>query len=386
MTRLLYIANLRLPTEKAYGIQIARMCEAFASTATTNNQRPTTNDRNLEIELIVPRRENEIKDDFFEYYSIKRNFKFKKFWAPDFYFPGRLDRISVLAKDLISAVILVFYGIFSGADIIYSRDEWPLYFVSFLKKNIVFEAHRFSPKRNLFYTRFRNKKIKTVVISEALKQEFLKLGFRQENILVAHDGVDLDEFDIPISKNEARDRVGLPQDAKIVMYTGHLFTWKGSDTLAMAAKLLPEVKFVFVGGTNHDLTVFRKKFGSESNIMILGHKPHKEMPVFLKAADVLVLPNSAKEEISHFTSPIKLFEYMASGRPIVATNLPSIREVLNDKNSILAKPDDINSLAQGIRRVLDNNIPDKELAKKAREDVENYTWAKRASSILNFLG
>ena len=97
----------------------------------------------------------------------------------------------------------------------------------------------------------------------------------------------------------------------------------------------------FCGGVpNMILINSEKKAKGSENILVLGHKPHKTMPVFLKAADVLVLPNSAKEEISRsYTSPLKLFEYMASGRPIVASDLPSIREVLNENNSLLVSPD-----------------------------------------------
>ena len=123
-----------------------------------------------------------------------------------------------------------------------------------------------------------------------------------------------------------------------------------------------------------------------NNVLILSHKPHKEIPFFLRAADVLILPNSAKEEISkHYTSPLKLFEYMASIRPIVACDLPSVREILNDKNSVLFKPDNVDELNEGIKKVLNNNFLGEELAKKARENIEDYTWQKRAEKIINFI-
>src|SRR3990167_8159904 len=136
--RLLYIANLRLPTEKAYGIQIAKMCEAFAS-------------QNFDVTLVFPFRQNLIKEDFFSYYSINKKFKIKRIWAFDFYFFGQLDKIAVSIKEIISALLLSFYAITQKADVIYSRDEWPLYFLSFFKNNLVFEAHRFSKSRTLFY-------------------------------------------------------------------------------------------------------------------------------------------------------------------------------------------------------------------------------------------
>ena len=376
--RLLYIANLRLPTEKAYGIQIAKMCEAFAS-------------QNFDVTLVFPFRQNLIKEDFFSYYSVNKKFKIKRIWAFDFYFFGQLDKIAVSIKEIISALLLSFYAITQKADVIYSRDEWPLYFLSFFKNNLVFEAHRFSKSRTLFYKRFKSKSFKIVAITQHLKDDFIKIGFRPENILVAPDGVDLAEFNIDISKDEARTRVGLPLSGKIVMYTGHLFEWKGAQTLLQVARMtnakgqMSNVLFVFVGGTDYDIAKFREKAKGLDNVLILGHKPHKEIPFFLKSADILILPNSAKEEISRsYTSPLKLFEYMTSKGPIVASDLPSIREVLNETNSFLVEPDNPNALARGVNKILDDPELAKNISNKASQNVQERTWLKRAETILNF--
>jgi len=106
----------------------------------------------------------------------------------------------------------------------------------------------------------------------------------------------------------------------------------------------------------------------------------------LFAADALVLPNSAKAKISsHYTSPLKLFEYMASRRPIVASDLPSLREVLRDgENAVLVKPDNPRALAEGIERALSDAELAARIGRQAREDVEQYTWEKRAVNITTF--
>lgn len=376
--KLIYIANLRLPTEKAYGIQITKMCEAFAS-------------QGIDVTLIHPFRFNHIRNNIFSYYSVRSNFKIKRIWAPDFYLPGRLNGIAVNIKTIISGLLLFFNVLAVKADTIYSRDEWPLYFLSFFKNNLIFEAHRFSKKREFFYRRFKDKKLKVVVITKQTKEDFVKIGFGSESVLVAPDGVDMAEFDINISKENARIKVGLPVNKKIVMYTGHFFEWKGADVLMESTrnfKKEEDVLFVFVGGTEHDIERFKQKIreGDIKNVLILGHKPHKDIPLFLKAADVLVLPNSAKEEISRlYTSPLKLFEYMASGRPIVASDLSAITDILNNKNSILVKPDDPDSLARGIMELTANSLFGKELSDKAKVDAEEYTWTKRANKIKNFM-
>jgi len=373
--KLSYISNQRLPTEKAYGIQIVKTCEAFA-------------DLGIDITLVVPYRRNDIAKNIFDYYSIKRNFEFRKIFSPDFYLPGKLDKIAFAVKNFISAIILVVHTLFLRVDIIYSRDEPIIFFSSFLRKSrgLIFEAHRFSDLRQFFYRRFKKKNIKIIAISNGLKNKFMEFGFKPENILVAPDGVNIEKFNINKTKEECRRELDLPLDKKIVLYSGHLFEWKGAHILAEAVVYLQEVLFVFIGGTEANILEFQKKFGNGKNIKIFGQKPHEEIPLFLKTADVLVLPNSAKEIISSlYTSPLKLFEYMASGRPIVASDLPSIREVLNEKNSILVKPDDAEALASGIKKALGDITLSDQISRTAFEDVKKYTWGKRAVKIHDYI-
>lgn len=377
MKTLLYLANLRLPTEKAYGIQVAKMCEAFAA--------------QVKIELAYPRRKNPIKEDIFEYYSVEKKFKVKKLPAIDFYMPGPLDKIAVGIKNLISAVTLVLYALFLKADIIYSRDELILFLLSFFRKNIFWEAHRFSPKRKFFYSRFKKKGIRIITISQSIKNELLSVSYEPDKILVAHDGVNLEFFNIETSREDVKRELNLPTDKKIVLYSGHLFEWKGAALLLEVARNfqfqnnIENILFVFVGGTEYDINKFRKKSEGLNNVLILGHRPHKEIPLFLKAADALILPNLASDKISSYTSPLKLFEYMASKRPIVASELPSIIEILNDSNSVLVKPDDPDKLAEGIKKVLADASASAELAIKAFEEVQQHTWQKRAGKIINFI-
>src|SRR3989338_10823765 len=103
--RLLYISNQRLPSEKSYGIQIAKMCEAFARAC-------------VEVTLLIPSRDNPIQETIFDYYGINKNFTVKKVSAPDFYFPGNLDKIAVNLKSFISALVLCWHARNHNADIV----------------------------------------------------------------------------------------------------------------------------------------------------------------------------------------------------------------------------------------------------------------------------
>jgi len=367
--RLIYISNARIPTEKAHGIHIMKMCEVFAQMA--------------EVELVIPTRFNKIKEDPFKYYGIGPNFKIKKLFCFD---PIPLDRYlgySALWLESLSFTLSVFfYLLFRKSDIIYIRDK-SLLSLSFFKKNIIFESHTF-PKNFIFYSPFLKSLKGLVVITQKLKELFVGRGTSPEKILVAPDGVDIEMFDIRISMQEARGKLSLPQNKKIVLYTGHLYQWKGVYVLAEATQYLPEdVEVYLVGGTVEDIHKFKIQ-NSRYKIHVVGHRPYSEIPLWLKAADVLVLPNSAKEEISkHWTSPLKMFEYMASGRPIVASNLPSIKEILNKENAVLVERDDPQALALGIKRALEDKSLSDKILKRAFSDVQQYSWQKRAEKILS---
>ena len=373
--KIVYITNQRMPTDKAHGIQIAKMCEAFTNLG-------------VNVDLIAPFRISDVKEDFFDYYSVKKSFRFKKIFSPDFYLPGILDKAAFVVKNFISALVLAVYALFLKPDIIYSRDEPVVFLLSFFMKShkLVFEAHKFPRSRTFFYRRFKKKNLKIVTISRGLESKFVELGFKPENIFVAPDGVDIEQFDIDGTKDEFRKKLDLPQDKKIILYAGHLFDWKGVDTLFSAAEYLDRDRLiVVVGGTEADLKKHKLKLNDhqfKNRIRMLGHKTHKLIPLFLKAADVLVLPNSGKEVVSRsFTSPLKLFEYMASKRPIVASDLLSIREILDENSAILVKPDDPASLAEGIEKALRDNVLGDKISHNAFEKIRRYSWSNRARDI-----
>jgi glycosyltransferase involved in cell wall biosynthesis len=189
-------------------------------------------------------------------------------------------------------------------------------------------------------------------------------------------------------KAEARRRLSLPLEQHIAIYNGHLHTWKGAGTLAQAAQFLPQdFLLLFMGGTDEDIEKFKKEYGADQRIAIIGRKGDEERPLYLRAADVAVLPNTGKDQISaSYTSPLKLFGYMAAGTPIVASDLPSIREVLSEKTAFFAQPDDPASFAKVLAHVVIHPTEAQMRAKTARSEVEQYEWQKRSGYILDFLG
>lgn len=365
-----YITNVRLPTTRAQGYAIMKMCEEFSIAG-------------LNVELYVPnRRSNEETSDPFEYYGIKNKFPVIKLWSIDLLGPfeafGKLfywiDMLSFLLS--IKLTFKKFDGIF------YTRDYLiPL----FLPKDshIVLEIHDLPSSKKVIKKVIKKVKI-FVVLNIHIKNELINLGVKDNSIIVLPSGIDMSSFDLSLTKEEAREKLSLPMDKKVVTYTGHFYKWKGVDTLGEVARKIPDVFFIFIGGVEPDLTRFKNKYADLDNVQILPFTKRNIIPIYLKASDVLVLPNSGLEKIStNYTSPLKMFEYMASKVPIVASDLPSIREILNINNCVFFTPDNTESLMENIKLIIDNQDLSIRISSKAFSDVSGYTWDIRAKKILN---
>jgi glycosyltransferase involved in cell wall biosynthesis len=361
--RLAYLANIRLPTEKAHGVQIIKMCEVFAQAG-------------AQVELVVPTRRNDLADDPYAYYGVQKNFLITYIDAPD----TLAWPFGFYIQSWAFAFAAASYLRTKKFDLLFGREELPLWVVSLrLAAPVVWETHlgnyNFSARRLL------RKAQKIVAISQGLKDFYAGRGVPAGKIVVAHDGVDLRQFENPQSKADARARLGLPQDKKVAMYIGRLDGWKGAATLLEASKLLPAgVKLAVVGGDDAQVAALSAQY---QGVKFAGFRPYSELPDNQQAADVLVLPNTGKTAVSaRYTSPLKLFSYMASGVPIVTSDLPSIREIVSEREAVLVKPDDPQALAKGIERALTD---DSSRAQAAKELVKKYTWVSRAQEILKAL-
>lgn len=365
-----------MPNQRAHGFQIAKTCEKFAELGN-------------DVELWHPYRINDIGDDVFAYYGLKKNFKIRVISVFD---PLFLERyIGALAFHLQSMAffLTVFFSPIEKGRVVFTRD----FMVAFLLRargfEVVYNAHNWSGHRS-FFSFLLDKKVKIVCNSEGTCAKLKDRGF--ENSLVARNGVEISEFTTVESKSDIKKKLSIPADKKVIMYAGNLYRWKGVDVILEAVKL-PEVKSLnavvfIVGGDENDVEAYKKKVEEEniSGVAFSGHVLRKDIPFYLKAADVLILPNSAESEESvSYTSPIKMFEYMASGVPIIASDLPSIREVLNDRSCFFVKPDRPEELGGAISKMLSDSSLCKRIADQALLDVKKYTWDEYAKKIILFL-
>ncbi|MCE9629054.1 MAG: glycosyltransferase family 4 protein [Candidatus Vogelbacteria bacterium] len=277
---------------------------------------------------------------------------------------------------------------------VFCREEKLLFFMIIFNwwfrtgVKFCYEIHYLEYLTKLWYRVILNKSDFIISITEGMKNVLVnKNKCLAKKILVAPDAVDFDKFNLDLTVEEARLKTGLQVERKIIMYTGSVFSWKGIDILYQSAKEFSnDYLFVIIGGRDSWVKEFQVVHPETDNFKMLGHKEHQEIPVYLKAADVLVLPNSDREEVSRIcTSPMKLFEYMAAGRPIVASDLPSIREVLDEDSSVLVEPSDSLDLARGIKLVLSNQKLAESIANQSFKKSRTYSWKARVDKIINFI-
>lgn len=385
--KFLYITNIRIPTEKAHGLQVMKMCEALVEGGQT-------------VELILPTKGHKFTKhlDPFEFYGVKSRFPITRIWALDPYwlmpFPSGWY---IKFQATLFMLSLFFYLLLlrnKKDTVVYTRDEILLPLLQIFFQRVVWEGHNL-PTRRGYYKKFWQRCKKIFVLTQSLKEALIRLGVDEKSISVAPDAVDLSSFLIAESKTELRTRLGLPLDKKTVMYTGHLYDWKGAHVLLDAAayfslyfKEIKDVLFVFVGGTPDDIRRFadETKARKLANVLIVGFRPHPEIPAYVKSADVLVLPNTPETKISRlYTSPMKLFEYMAAGVPIVASDLPSLHEILDESMAVFFMPGQSQDLAKILREILDHPEHFQKLSAAAGQAVQQYTWHKRAQKIITAL-
>lgn len=390
MPKLHYISMARFPTEKAHGLQIAQNCEAFADTG-------------YDVQLWVSNRQNipEMQQitDIHQHYGIKQNFEIKRVPSLDLYpFANRSPKLEYIAfyiHIITYSLMLLLRLINNRADIYYSRDEYALLALSLLipKHKLAFEVHQFAPtKRGAWIQSQVTKRVGHIIaITPKLREDFIAhRGASSEQIIVAHDGIRAARFENLPDKATARESIDWSQDAFVVGYMGRLHTMgmdKGVGLLAEAIAQMDDVALGLVGGPDEMAAQLEQKWlasgASAEDFLYSGTVSPDDIPTYLAAFDICAMPFPWTEHYAYYMSPLKLFEYMASGNVILATDLPSVTDVVTHlETAYVVEASNIEALKEGIRTLQDDAHLREAIAQKARETViAEYTWLARAQHI-----
>jgi len=377
MMKIAYLSQSLIPSTMANTIHVMKMCKAFS-------------EQGCKLVLLVPKvsKQEEYDYDSFEFYGVARSFALV-----------RVDKIPLISRS-ISYGIKCYRDLFRiQPDIVISRSPLGSLSAVYAGFPIVYEFHQpisdFGIRhvvlfRQLIKNRFF---LGLVVVTKALKDWYIKhFQIPQEKVLVAADGADL-----PLSSydlHEDIDLSGISEAGHHVAYVGALYEGKGMEIVVPLAHNCPDVNFHIIGGRVQDIEHWKAKVAGIKNIFFHGFYPHAQVFSIMKKMDVLLAPNltSVKgsdgiTDIGKWTSPLKLFEYMAAKKPILASNIEVLREVLvHEKNSILCDPDDNEAWQAGLRRLLSDRELADQLTFKAFADLtEKYTWSKRAVTLLAFI-
>ena len=365
--RIAYISDATIPSRLANSVHVMKMCRAFA-------------DLGLEVTLCALKGYGDYRSPF-TLYGVRKNFKIK--YMPKLLYKGPFFR----------SVYFVFSIFRSSIDLIYTRSLYTMAISSLFGKPVVIEMHaKFInwkiTKKLLFKFSLSTGNVKgVVVISEPLRDYFSNmLNINDNQIIIAHDASDLiGESVTPVSiKNRNRISVG---------YVGQLFSGRGVELIFDLSKRIPDADFHIVGGFEKDINYWKIQTANQKNIIFHGFVDAVKTSSYLKAFDIVLAPYQSRVTIlgegnsSEWMSPMKLFEYMAAGTAIIASDLPAIRSILEEnKTALLCKPDSLDSWYNAILFLQLNPEFRLGLGKNAQEKhSKNYTWDQRAERIFSWL-
>lgn len=372
--KLKYISTYALPTEKALGVQIAHTCGGLAHAG-------------MDVELIAPARKH--NSNLFAYYSVAPVFRFTQlsvrglgggmigYWSKLLLF---LWRVRAHVKKTPESVL---YG---------REPAIGLFFPHFF-----LELHTLPARVTPFHRFLWRRAAGIIALTEAIRQQLIAEGISADRVCVARDAVPERFLQNQKGKREARAAHHLPKERRIVGYIGKYKTpfgkGKGVDELITSfpkvQKAVPDAFLLLVGinpdSVAHVREVCRRAGVSENEYEIHTHVPHECVIDFMRAADVLVMNYPWSEHHAYQISPMKLFEYMAAERPIIASDLPAIKEILSSDNAMLIKPNASADLEAAIIRTLTDYEEARRVAQSARADVAAYTWQKRGERIRDFV-
>ncbi len=371
--RIAVITNSRIPSLTANSIQAMKVCDALTELG-------------HELCVFAPRETGPASwNELARHYGLR--FAFQIDWLPSVPAFKRFDFIwyaqSAARK--------------FDADLIYTWLPQSAALGLWRNYPVVLEMHadvvgRLGPwwLRQFWMRRGRKRLLVTTSALRKALERSTRLQFPDEAVQIAPNGVDLDRYANLPNPAEARRQLNL-KDGLTVGFTGHFYAGRGMELLFELARTLPNVNFLWAGGTPDAVEEWRTKLNAAriANVTLTGFIENSLLPLYQAAADILLMPysrsiaGSSGQDIAEGINPMKMFEYMAAGRAIITADLPVIREVLDERRAVFCPPGDVSAWKLAIENLLNNEKDRVALASNARGEVEKYTWLARARRALD---
>ena len=369
--KIICISTSVIPAVTAHSMQLMKVCHALGQLG-------------HKAELIVPGNAGEVWETLAEHYGLSQPFSIKyiksrpTFKRYDFSLKAiqyaQRQKPDLIYTWLLPAAVMALWADMPAVLELHDRITGigaPWFFKQFLASK--------TPKRLAVITDALMKK---------LSRQFPKYEGNIDTVL-APNGVELERYKHLPSTSDARKQLGLP-DRLTVVYSGGFYAGRGIELLHGLARQNPKIQFIWAGGTARSIEEWMQKLSTEGleNVRLTGFINNDKLPLYQAAGDILVMPfntaiaGSSGGNSAEICSPMKMFDYLASGRAIMASDLPVLHEVLNDGNAMLLPPEDLDAWQKALIRLAADQSLRRELGEQARKDAGGYTWLKRETEIL----
>ena len=357
-----YIAEINLKSKSAYKHQVLKMCDEFSK-------------KGFKINLFI------INSNNISFKKLKKNHILKNHFTIIQVFKN-INNLNFLLRFIFA--LKIFFILKDKREILYSRSVLSSFIFSILGLKNFLEIHQpLSGFTKLIFYLFRKKilyKTKVIFINKNLNKHF---SVKNKNFLISDDGVDLKDF---ILKDKIKFR-------NSCVYTGSLFEGKGIELIKEIAKKTKDFDFYVYG----DLSTTSQKMINEcskiKNIKLFGHVEYNKIPKILRSHKIILMPyskavygNHKSANLSNYMSPLKLFDYLAAGRIIIASKNNSYSHILkNDKNSILCNSSNVDEWIKAIKKVSSNKYNWKKIQNNSIKTSKFFSWQIRVNNIIRFI-
>ncbi len=279
---------------------------------------------------------------------------------------------------------------FREADLVYTRNLWVAWLALVFGQRVVFDHYRpwadqIPPLRVWIYRIMSHRRfVVHICHSEYTRQKYLSLGVPANRLECVHNGFEPRRLGNPMDRAAAKQAIDVDPGRTTVVYTGRINKRKGLELVIEAARRLSDIQFVLVGSYGEG--PIERLAEGVANVRIVPWQPQAALSKYIFAADVLLIPPTSQPLMEFGTTvlPLKVFLYLAAGRPIIAGDTPDVSEILiHGKNAFLCRPDDLESLVAGIQTLATDPALCETLAATARDNSRDLTWEARGTRIIN---